>query len=111
MEFQGDVTNVVTTICEVIGLMAIDGIYRIEEMRADQAPDEFLTRMCSTTRLPCGVTALPTTTVKICFSFPYISWCSDMYVDADEPITILVEETWEEAALDIEFDMMKKGLI
>jgi len=26
-------------------------------------------------------------------------------------MAVLVEETWEEAALDIEFDLMKKGMI
>jgi hypothetical protein len=34
-----------------------------------------------------------------------------MYVNADEPMAVLVEETWEEAALDVEFDLMKKGLV
>jgi len=26
-------------------------------------------------------------------------------------MAVLVEETWEEAALEIEFDLMKKGLV
>ena len=90
--------------------MAIDGIYRIEEMRADQAPDEFLTRI-GNNEVTMWRQRLADYDGKVCFSFPYISWCSDMYVAPDETIAVLVEETWEEAALDIEFDLMKKGII
>ena len=90
--------------------MAIDGIYRIEEMRADACPDEFLTRVFDN-EVTMWRNRLADHGGKICFSFPYISWCDDMYVDADSPMAVLVEETWEEAALDIEFDLMKKGLI
>jgi hypothetical protein len=92
----------------------IDGIFRIEEMRAADCPDEFLTRVGN-----ANVTVWrnrladyhgPWST-KLCFTFPYISWCGDMYVDPDETMAVLVEETWEEAALEIEFDLMKKGLV
>jgi len=88
----------------------IDGIFRIEEMRAGDAPDEFLTRIGSA-NVTMWRNRLADYDGKICFSFPYISWCDDLYVSPDEPISILVEETWEEAALDIEFDLMKKGII
>ena len=90
--------------------MAIDGIYRIEEMRADQAPDEFLTRIFDN-EVTMWRNPLADINGKLCFSFPYISWCDDMYVAPDETIAVLVEETWEEAALDVEFDLMQKGLI
>ena len=88
----------------------IDGIFRIEEMPASECPDEFLTRVGSA-NVTIWRNRLADYDGKLCFSFPYISWCDDMYVDADEPMAVLVEETWEEAALDIEFDLMKKGMI
>ena len=88
----------------------IDGIFRIEEMRADECPDEFLTRVFSN-NVTLWRNRLADHDGKIYFRFPYISWCDDMYVNADEPMAVLVEETWEEAALEIEFDLMKKGLV
>ena len=88
----------------------IDGIYRIEEMRADECPDEFLTRV-GNNEVTLWRDRLADLNGKIYFSFPYISSWQSMYVDADEPMAVLVEETWEEAALDIEFDLMKKGMI
>ena len=88
----------------------IDGIFRIEEMRADECPDEFLTRVFSN-NVTLWRNRLADHDGKIYFRFPYISWCDDMYVNADEPMAVLVEETWEEAALEIEFDLMKKGLL
>jgi hypothetical protein len=88
----------------------IDGIFRIEEMRADECPDEFLTRVFSN-NVTLWRNRLADHDGKIYFRFPYISWCDDMYVNADEPMAVLVEETWEEAALDVEFDLMKKGIV
>ena len=88
----------------------IDGIFRIEEMRADECPDEFLTRV-GNNNVTLWRNRLADHNGKIYFRFPYISWCDDMYVNADEPMAVLVEETWEEAALEIEFDLMKKGLV
>ncbi len=88
----------------------IDGIYRIEEMRADECPDEFLTRALGN-EVTMWRNRLADHDGKIYFEFPYISWCDAMYVNADEPMAVLVEETWVEAALDIEFDLMKKGLV
>jgi len=88
----------------------IDSIFRIEEVRADECPDEFLTRI-GNNNVTMWRNSLADISGKICFSFPYISWCDDLYVTPDEPMAILVEETWEEAALEIEFDMMKKGLV
>ena len=88
----------------------IDGIYRIEEMRADECPDEFLTRV-GDNEVTMWRDRLADYDGKIYFSFPYISWCDAFYVNADEPMAVLVEETWEEAALEIEFDLMKKGLV
>ena len=88
----------------------IDGIFRIEEMRAEDTPYEFETRIGS-----ANVTMRRDYDAdfngRIYFSFPNISWCDPFYVDADEPVAVLVEETWEEAALDIEFDLMKKGMV
>ena len=88
----------------------IDGIFRIEEIRADECPDEFLTRV-GNNNVTLWRNRLADHDGKIYFRFPYISWCDDMYVNADEPMAVLVEETWEEAALEIEFDLMKKGLV
>ena len=88
----------------------IDGIFRIEEMSASDCPDEFLTRVFDS-NVTLWRNRLADFDGKICFSFPYISWCDDMYVAPYEPIAVLVEETWEEAALEIEFDLMKKGLV
>ena len=88
----------------------IDGIFRIEEMRAADCPDEFLTRV-GNNNVTMWRNRLADMDGKICFSFPYISWCDDLYVTPDEPMAILVEETWEEAALEIEFYLMKKGII
>jgi hypothetical protein len=88
----------------------IDGIFRIEEMSASDCPDEFLTRVFDS-NVTLWRNRLADFDGKICFSFPYISWCDDMYVAPDEPMAVLVEETWEEAALEIEFDLMKKGLV
>ena len=88
----------------------IDGIFRIEEMPASECPDEFLTRVGSA-NVTIWRNRLADYDGKLCFSFPYISWCGDMYVAPDEPMAVLVEETWEEAALEIEFDLMKKGLV
>ena len=88
----------------------IDGIFRIEEVRADECPDEFLTRV-GNNNVTLRRNRLADYNGKIYFEFPYISWCDPMYVNADEPMAVLVEETWEEAALDIEFDLMKKGLV
>jgi hypothetical protein len=34
-----------------------------------------------------------------------------IYIPKDEEITILVPDTWENAALDIEFDLMQQGLL
>ncbi len=88
----------------------IDGIFRIEEMPASDCPDEFLTRVGSA-NVTIWRNRLADYDGKLCFSFPYISWCDDMYVTPDEPMAVLVEETWEEASLEIEFDLMKKGLL
>ncbi len=88
----------------------IDGIFRIEEISASDCPDEFLTRVFDS-NVTLWRNRLADFDGKICFSFPYISWCDDMYVAPDEPMAVLVEETWEEAALEIEFDLMKKGLV
>ena len=88
----------------------IDGIFRIEEMSASDCPDEFLTRV-GNNNVTMWRNRLADMDGKLCFSFPYISWCDDLYVTPDEPMAVLVEETWEEAALEIEFDLMKKGLV
>ena len=88
----------------------IDGIFRIEEMPASDCPDEFLTRIGSA-NVTMWRNRLADYDGKLCFSFPYISWCDDLYVTPDETVAVLVEETWEEAALEIEFDLMKKGII
>jgi hypothetical protein len=41
--------------------------------------------------------------------------CTDtsenIHIDPDEIITVLVPDTWENAAVDIEFDLMQKGLV
>ena len=34
-----------------------------------------------------------------------------VFIPCDEMITILVPDTWDNAALDIELDLMQKGLI
>jgi hypothetical protein len=79
-------------------------------MPASECPDEFLTRV-GNANVTVWRQRLADYDGKLCFSFPYISWCGDMYVAPDEPMAVLVEETWEEAALEIEFDLMKKGLV
>ena len=88
----------------------IDGVFRIEEMSASDCPDEFLTRV-GNNNVTLWRDRLADHNGQIYFSFPYISWCDAFYVRADEPMAVLVEETWEEAALEIEFDLMKKGLL
>ena len=35
----------------------------------------------------------------------------DIHIDPDEIITVLVPDTWENARYDIEFDLMKEGLL
>jgi len=32
-------------------------------------------------------------------------------IPVDEMVTVLVPDTWENAAVDIEFDLMQKGLV
>ena len=70
----------------------IDGIFRIEEMRADECPDEFLTPF-GNSNITMWRDRLADHQGKIYFSFPYISWCDAFYVDADEPMPVYVWET------------------
>ena len=70
----------------------IDGIFRIEEMRADECPDEFLTPF-GNNNITMWRDRLADHQGKIYFSFPYISWCDAFYVDADEPMPVYVWET------------------
>ena len=35
----------------------------------------------------------------------------DIHIDPDEIITVLVPDTWENARYDIQFDLMKEGLL
>ncbi len=68
-----------------------NGPYSLEDMRADATPDEFLVPFGSS-EITLFRQRLADHDGKICFSFPYVSWCSDMYLDADELVTICVED-------------------
>ena len=35
----------------------------------------------------------------------------DIYISPNEMVTVLIPDTWENAALDIELDLMQEGLI
>jgi hypothetical protein len=41
--------------------------------------------------------------------------CSDtsenIHIDPNETISVLIPDTWENASVDIEFDLMQKGLV
>ena len=95
----------------------IDANFRIEKMRADECPDEFLTPF-SNNKITMWRNPNADVDGKICFRFPYISWCDDLHVSPDQTMAVLVEETvddseviWEEDAIETEFDLVKKGLV
>ena len=68
-----------------------NGIYSVADMRADCTPDEFLTPF-GNTEVTLWRNRFADHHGKICFSFPYISWCDDMYLDADQLVSVCFEE-------------------
>ena len=84
----------------------IDSVKRIETMKASDLPPTF--------DVLVGQTTYPMELQGVERGFVYFLSTSDnmlLNVPADYEMTVLVPDTWENAATDIEFDLMQKGLI
>ena len=86
--------------------MMIDSVKQIKTMRAMDLPDTFDVRV--------GVSEYPFEIVDWDIDYVYaksIKTNEIVNIPADEMVTVLVPDTWENAAVDIEFDLMQQGLV
>ena len=84
----------------------IESVKQIKNMRAMDLPDTFDVRV--------GTTEYPFEIVDWDLDYVYAKSIKDnqvVNIPVDEMVTVLVPDTWENAAVDIEFDLMQKGLI
>jgi len=84
----------------------IVSVKQIKTMKAIDLPDTFDIRV--------GNTAYPFEIVDWDLDYVYAKSIKDnqvINIPVDERVTVLVPDTWENAAVDIEFDLMQKGLV
>ena len=84
----------------------IVSVKQIKTMRAMDLPDTFDVRV--------GTTEYPFEVIDWDLDYVYAKSIKDnqvVNIPADEMVTVLVPDTWENAAVDIEFDLMQKGLV
>ena len=84
----------------------IDSVKQIKTMRAMELPHTFDVRV--------GTTEYPFEVIDWDLDYVYAKSIKDnqvVNIPADEMVTVLVPDTWENAAVDIEFDLMQKGLV
>ena len=84
----------------------IDSVKQIKTMKAIDLPDTFDVRV--------GTTEYPFEIVDWDLDYVYAKSIKDnqvVNIPCDEMVTVLVPDTWENAATDIEFDLMQKGLV
>ena len=84
----------------------IESVKQIKTMKAIDLPDTFDIRV--------GTTEYPFEIVDWDLDYVYAKSIKDnqvVNIPVDEMVTVLVPDTWENAAVDIEFDLMQKGLV
>jgi|DEB0MinimDraft_10_1074344.scaffolds.fasta_scaffold46385_1 hypothetical protein len=84
----------------------IESVKQIKTMKAIDLPDTFDVRV--------GTTEYPFEIVDWDLDYVYAKSIKDnqvINIPVDEMVTVLVPDTWENAAVDIEFDLMQKGLV
>ena len=84
----------------------IESVKQIKTMKAIDLPDTFDVRV--------GTTEYPFEIVDWDLDYVYAKSIKDnqvVNIPADEMVTVLIPDTWENAAVDIEFDLMQKGLV
>ena len=84
----------------------IVSVKQIKTMKAIDLPDTFDVRV--------GTTEYPFEIVDWDLDYVYAKSIKDnqvINIPVDEMVTVLVPDTWENAAVDIEFDLMQKGLV
>lgn len=84
----------------------IESVKQIKTMRAMELPHTFDVRV--------GTTEYPFEVIDWDLDYVYAKSIKDnqvVNIPVDEMVTVLVPDTWENAALDIEMDLMQKGLI
>jgi hypothetical protein len=82
----------------------IDSVKQIKTMRAIDLPDTFDIRV--------GAFEYPFEIVDWDLDYVYAKSIKDnqiVNIPIHEEVTVLVPDTWENAAVDIEFDLMKEG--
>ena len=84
----------------------IESVKQIVTMKANDLPPTFDVRIGNT---EYAMERNPDRNGKVWMHCTTTS--ENLYVDPDVEITVLIPDTWENAALDIEFDLMQKGLI
>ena len=75
-------------------------------MKAIDLPDTFDVRV--------GTTEYPFEIIDWDLDYIYAKSIKDnqvVNIPVDEMVTVLVPDTWENAAVDVEFDLMQKGLV
>ena len=84
----------------------IESVKQIKTMKAIDLPDTFDIRV--------GAFEYPFEIVDWDLDYVYAKSIKDnqvINIPVDEMVTVLVPDTWENAAVDIEFDLMQKGLV
>ena len=84
----------------------IESVKQIKTMKAIDLPDTFDIRV--------GTTEYPFEIVDWDLDYVYAKSIKDnqvINIPVDEMVTVLVPDTWENAAVDIEFDLMQKGIV
>jgi hypothetical protein len=84
----------------------IESVKQIKTMKAIDLPDTFDVRV--------GTTEYPFEIVDWDLDYVYAKSIKDnqvINIPVHEEVTVLVPDTWENAAVDIEFDLMQKGLV
>ena len=84
----------------------IESVKKIETMRAMDLPDTFDVRV--------GTTEYPFEIVDWDLDYVYAKSIKDnqvVNIPVDEMVTVLVPDTFDNAAIDIEMDLMQKGVI
>lgn len=84
----------------------IESVKKIETMRAMDLPDTFDVRV--------GTTEYPFEIVDWDLDYVYAKSIKDnqiVNIPVDEMVTVLVPDTWENASMDIELDLMTQGIL
>ena len=84
----------------------IESVKQIKTMKAIDLPDTFDVRV--------GTTEYPFEIVDWDLDYVYAKSIKDnqvINIPVDEMVTILVPDTFDNAATDIEFDLMQRGLV